>query len=85
VNSYRDRAFKKLFALLPLHVQEQAQVSFKLFKNDPYYSSLHFKCINQGKQMYSIRIGGGYRAVGRKENTTIIWYWIGSHADYDHL
>ena len=85
MKSYRNQAFKKLFVRLPLHVQEQTKIAFKFFKNDPYHPSLHFKCINRQKQTYSVRIGRGYRAVGRKENDTIVWYWIGPHASYDHL
>jgi hypothetical protein len=26
-----------------------------------------------------------YRALGVKEGDEIIWFWIGSHADYDRL
>ena len=27
----------------------------------------------------------GYRAVGMLKNEAIVWFWIGSHADYDRL
>ena len=43
------------------------------------------KCIYPQESIYSVRIGLSYRAVGLYEGDTIIWYWIGSHADYDHL
>jgi len=26
-----------------------------------------------------------YRAVGIGENETLVWIWVGSHADYDSL
>jgi hypothetical protein len=26
-----------------------------------------------------------YRAVGARDGGTVIWFWIGSHADYDNL
>jgi hypothetical protein len=26
-----------------------------------------------------------YRALGRREGEDIIWFWIGPHAEYDHL
>jgi hypothetical protein len=32
-----------------------------------------------------VRIGLGYRALGVIEGSAIIWFWIGSHADYDRL
>jgi len=30
-------------------------------------------------------VGIGYRAVGVLDGNTIVWYWIGTHADYDQL
>jgi hypothetical protein len=30
-------------------------------------------------------VGIGYRAVGVVDGDTVIWFWIGSHADYDKL
>ena len=35
--------------------------------------------------MYSVRIGLRYRALGVKTPDGVLWYWIGSHADYDKL
>jgi hypothetical protein len=34
---------------------------------------------------YSARVGIGYRDLGALDGDTIIWFWIGSHADYDKL
>ena len=46
-----------------------------------------FKQIKGGyPPVYSVRIGRGWRALGYKtDGTTIIWFWIGSHADYDRI
>jgi hypothetical protein len=36
--------------------------------------------------IYSIRISGGVRAVGvRTADETIVWYWIGTHAEYERI
>lgn len=35
--------------------------------------------------IYSVRIALGWRAVGVKEGEHMIWFWIGSHAEYDKL
>ena len=79
----RDRAFKKRFACLPSHVQEQAKIAFGHFKHDIGYSGLHFEYIH--KSFCAVRIGLHYRAVGQKEGDTITWFWIGSHEEYNHL
>ncbi|WP_442947402.1 ParE family toxin-like protein [Nostoc sp.] len=35
--------------------------------------------------MYSARISKSYRAVEQLEGNTVIWFWVGSHAEYDML
>ncbi len=85
MKSKRTKQFKKLFAQLPSHAQEQAREAYKLFKQNPYHPSLHFKRIDPQEPIYSARISRSYRAVGRMEGNNITWYWIGSHADYDYL
>jgi hypothetical protein len=32
-----------------------------------------------------VRIGLGYRALGIRTGDEVVWFWIGSHADYDQL
>jgi hypothetical protein len=76
--------FRRLFARLPGHVQQQAREAYKLFKQNPHHPSLHFKQI-RSSSVYSIRITRGYRALGDWEGDEITWYWIGTHSDYDKL
>jgi len=35
--------------------------------------------------MLRCSISIGWRAVGIIEDDTIVWFWIGSHGDYDKL
>ncbi len=35
--------------------------------------------------MWSARVGAHYRALGFDHDDAILWFWIGSHADYDKL
>jgi hypothetical protein len=35
--------------------------------------------------VFSVRVGLHYRAVALRDQDTLIWFWIGTHADYDHL
>jgi len=85
VNSRTTKQFRKQLARLPRDVQKQAKKAYKLFKKNPYDSSLHFKCIDPQESLWSARVGYQYRVVGVREGDTILWYFIGSHADYDHL
>jgi len=52
---------------------------------NPQHPSLRFKSIHPTRPIYSVRIGMDYRAVGIRDGSDMIWYWIGSHAEYDKL
>jgi len=56
-----------------------------LWQENPYHPSLQFKQIHPNKPIFSVRVGIGWRAVGVKQEETMIWFWIGSHAEYDRL
>jgi hypothetical protein len=85
VKSRTTTSFRKLFANLPKQVQEQARGAYRQFKQDPYYPSLRFKKVHPQLPIYSARISKNYRAVGQLDEDTIIWFWVGSHAEYDRL
>ncbi len=66
-------------------VQKKAQNQYKLFKENPYHNSLYFKKIQRNKTYHSISISESWRAIGVEEDDTIIWFWIGSHEEYNNL
>jgi hypothetical protein len=57
-----------------------ADKNFELLRADPQHPSLHFKKIGQ---LWSVRVGAHYR--GLDSDKAVVWFWIGSHADYDKL
>jgi hypothetical protein len=44
-----------------------------------------FKRVRQDNPTYSARVGSHSRVLGYFEGDTIVWVWIGSHAEYDSL
>ena len=70
------------YRTLPSDVQDLADRAFVLLKADPYHPSLHFKKIDE---LWSARVGAHYRALGAEVRDGILWFWIGSHAEYDRL
>jgi hypothetical protein len=66
-------------------VQQQAREAHELFVSNHQHPSLHFKRICATPPTYSARVGSGYRVVGGFEGDTVVWYWIGTHAEYDQL
>lgn len=83
--SHANDRFWKAFARLPAQVQQQAEKAYSQWRKDPFHQSIHFKCIHQEKSVWSVRIGIGYRALGRRHGYTMIWFWIGPHETYNEL
>jgi hypothetical protein len=78
--------FIQYFAELPERVKKTARKNYQLWKQNPSHPSLEFKKLNTKQPVYSVRAGMGWRAVGVMKNSdTIIWFWIGSHSNYDKL
>ncbi len=77
--------FRELFAALPAKVQQQAREAYRLFQQSPAHPGLHFKKVHSDPEVYSARVSISYRAVGVIDEDTIVWFWIGSHADCDQL
>jgi len=77
--------FWKSYKQLPKEIQALADKSFELLKSDSTHPSLHFKQVDNVKKIWSVRVGIHYRALGREKPGGMVWFWIGSHADYDKL
>lgn len=74
--------FWRLYRQLPPDVRDLADKNFQLLKADSKHPSLHFKKIGK---LWSVRVGAHYRALGLDKTEGVVWFWIGSHADYDKL
>jgi len=85
MRSRTTERFRKAFKRLPEQVQRQAREAYKLFRQNPYHPSLRFKQVHPTRPIYSVRISIDYRALGVRDGDEIIWFWIGSHSDYDKL
>ena len=85
MNSRTTRRFRELLAALPAQVRAQARSAYELFRQDPTHPGLRFKKVNLDPPTYSARVGIGYRALGVLDNDTVIWFWVGTHAEYDKL
>lgn len=79
---YATARFWRCYRKLPTGVREQSDRSFALLRNDPSHRSLQFKRIGQ---FWSARIGLHYRALAVEAANDLVWFWIGSHGDYDTL
>jgi hypothetical protein len=53
------------------------------FQIEPFHNSLRFKKLAGHETLWSVRVTLSIRAVGHREGDTIVWVWIGSHAEFD--
>ena len=79
---FASPTFWDAYAKLPENVRVLANKNFALLKENPQHSSLHFK---QPGWFRSVRVGLRYRALAVEVDDGLLWFWIGSHADYDAL
>lgn len=85
MKSRTTKRFREAFSNLPVHIQKLSELAYKKWKSDPVHPGLQFKKIHQKKPVYSVRICLGYRAVGIMQKDTLIWFWIGSHSEYNRI
>ena len=85
MTSTTTSSFRKCFQELPSRIQVRAREAYRLFAQDPSHTSLHFKQVHPTRPIFSARVSLGYRALAVRDDDTWIWFWIGSHSDYDQL
>ena len=78
-------AFRADVRRLPAHVARHAHTAYELWKAQPFHPDLHFKKVAGSRNLYSVRIGDQWRALARRRDDLVVWFWIGSHAEYDKL
>ena len=85
MTSETTEAFRNRLRELPDEVRTLARRTYARWQACPHHPSLQFKRVHAREPIYSVRIGLHWRAVCVLENDAAIWFWIGSHAEYDAL
>lgn len=73
-------SFWELYVQLPAPIQELADKNYELLKKNPRHPSLQLKKVGK---YWSVRVGLKYRAVAVEIEEGLLWFWIGTHAEYD--
>ena len=74
--------FWECYERLPAPVRRLADRSFDLLKANPQHPSLRFKKIGKYR---SVRVGLYYRALAVEVSDGLLWFWIGTHSEYNKL
>lgn len=88
MNSEALPEFWECFGALPASIRIKAGKAFALWQVNPKHRGLHFKKVNDRKPyLFSVRIDLKHRALARlvivDDVETFLWFWIGSHDEYD--
>jgi hypothetical protein len=82
VRHFASPKFWTAYEALPAAVRSLADANFALLKSDPHHPSLQFKKVGR---YWSARVGLRYRALAVEVDTGFLWFWIGSHTEYDRM
>jgi hypothetical protein len=77
--------FREAYTRLPEHIQRRAREAYRRFKDNPNHPSLRFKQVHATQPIYAARVGLGHRALAIIDGETVVWFWIGTHSEYDRL
>ncbi len=76
---------------LPPHVQKLVVKAIGLWEANPKHRSLRLHPLKDTKKgrhatgSYSISLNMQYRALYVLDGAVAVWYWVGSHAEYDRF
>lgn len=82
MSHHASPAFWDCYHALPEPIRELADKNFALLKADSSYPSLHFKKVGRFR---SVRVGRDFPALAIEIDDGLLWFWIGSHVEYDRL
>ncbi|HEU5291053.1 MAG TPA: hypothetical protein VFU05_10445 [Cyclobacteriaceae bacterium] len=85
MDSHVTSRFRKCFDTLPKDIQDKAKKVYRIWAESPTHPSLHFKQVHDTEPIFSVRVGLYHRALGVKESDSMIWFWIGTHEEYNNL
>lgn len=74
--------FRQCLDKLSDKAQQTALAVFTLMTQDPRHPSVHLKKIGR---FWSARVGLHHRALAVEQDDSLVWFWIGTHAEYDAL
>ena len=82
VNHFTSPSFWTAYESLPTSIQDLADQNYAMLKANLQHPSPRFKKVGR---YGAVRAGLHYRALSVEVDEGLLWFWIGSHAEYDRL
>lgn len=74
--------FWHAYAELPPGIKQAARKTYRLWRSNPRHPSLRFQ---PKGQYWALRVTQGYRALALRIPEGFLWFWIGTHDEYERL
>jgi hypothetical protein len=75
--------FWQLYRELSAEIQFAARKAHQLFSTNPAHPSLRLERLRADPRAWSVRITRDVRAVALRHGDEWLWFWIGTHKDFD--
>ena len=83
MNSRGTEMFWELYHGLPPEIRDAARKAFRKFQENPAHPSLRLERLRSDGRAWSVRVTRNYRAAARRYGDDWLWFWIGSHEEFD--
>jgi hypothetical protein len=87
----RTRSYHKMFARLPAEVQQLAREAYQRFRDNPADPRLRRHRIHRSvpggvnREVWSVSLDRRYRSLYYLEAGIHVWFWVGSHEQFNNL
>lgn len=85
MKSVTTERFRRLYAAAAEERKRQIKRAYKLWLENPSHPSIRFKKVHDSRPIYSARVDLDWRSLCLLEDDTAIWFWVGSHDEYEAL
>ena len=75
--------FWRLYYDLPIEIRGAARDAYRKFAASPAHPSLQLERLKYDSRAWSVRVTRNYRAVARRFGDDWLWFWIGTHDEFD--
>ncbi len=86
----RTQEYKKLLKKLPERAVKLTDAAYRAFLADPSHNSLKHHALKDTKKgehrrgSWAVHIGNQWCAIYVPDGNENVWYWIGTHEDYNN-
>ena len=86
----RTKEYKAREERLPERIRKLSELAFKTFLENPSHPSLRHHPLEDNDRgrhrakSHPVSINMQYRAIYTRDGGEYVWYWVGTHNDYDN-